>query len=135
MIQLLRWVVVSGAGIEVVHVSGRFLSKRRDAQLAKTALILIGVGWVISVGDLFLPVMIVPPPGLIAFILTGVISIVTNVAAALLAGNLILRHVNRSRRIKAEYPGHAVAGGSLLVLAAVSFIGERMLGLVVAIHG
>ena len=127
MVQLVRWLVTSGVGIRVVRGSGRLLSHRPAQQLTRTALGLLLLGWVVSVGDLLVPVLALPPLGLLLFIVAGFVSVGTCVAAAVIAGNLILRHVRGPEGSAAGYAG-------LLLLAAASLIAERVVGLVSAVH-
>lgn len=135
MVQLVRWLVASGVGAEVVKGSSRLMSHRPDRQLMGTALVLLLVGWVVSVGDLLVPLLALAPLGLLLFLTAGFVSIGTCVAAAVVAGNLILRRVRSTGAATAGYAGHGLLGAGLLLLAAASLVAERVVGLVAAIHG
>jgi len=135
LVQLVKWLMFSGAGIEALRSSTRMLVTKHDNQLIRSAVILLVLGWLVTIGDLLLPIPSLPPVGLLIFILAGIVSVVANIASSVFAGNLILRRANGNRIHAESHAGPAVAGGMLIFAALASLAAERVLGLVAAVHG
>ena len=135
LVQLVRWLVFSGAGAKALRSSTRLLAMKHDKQLIKAAVTLLVLGWLVTIGDLLLPSRNLPPLGLLIFILAGIVSVVANIASSVFAGNLILRKVKGNRIHSDGEAGHAIGGGMLIFTALASLAAERVISLVFAVHG
>jgi hypothetical protein len=135
LVQLVRWLVFSGAGIRALRSSTHLLATKHNKQLIRAAVILLILGWLVTIGDLLLPIPSLPPVGLLIFIFAGIVSVVANIASSVFAGNLILRRVNGNRTHPGSHQGHTITGGMLIFAAVVSVAAERVLALIAAIHG
>ena len=123
LVQLVKWLVFSGAGVLALRSSTRVLATKHDKQLIRAAMILLILGWLVTIGDLLI------------FILAGIVSVVANIVSSVFAGNLILRRANRNRFHSGSHAGQAIAGGMLIFAALASLATERVMGLVAAVRG
>lgn len=132
MLQLLRLLLASGL---LPAIRARLIDVRYPtARLLQGGAAALLIGWVVIIADGFLPVMAVAPVGLIAFVLATAVSIASNVVATLCA----LAVVYRRSRTATQTPvtgGQTAVAVLIVALAVVSFVGERVLSLVVAVNG
>lgn len=131
---LIRWLVISGGAATLVRAAGGPLRRTEDGRVLRGGALLLLVSWILTIADAFLPVMTLPPLGLLAFLFCTVVSITTAIASAVLAGIVVLR---RTGKVPAPAGSARVGFGLpalLIVAAAISVLGERILSIVAAVH-
>jgi len=85
----------------------------------------------VTLADGFLPVMAVPPLGLIVFLLAMIVGIRSNVLELMFAITVIYRSMRTTPDFRI-YSGLATLAGLVALLAVLSFVGRRVLSLVLA---
>ncbi|MGN6325885.1 hypothetical protein [Pseudolysinimonas sp.] len=130
---LLRWLLISGGAAALARIGGGPFRRASDQRILAGATLVLGGSWILTVADAFLPVMAVPPLGLLSFLLANVVSIASAIAAGALSVLVLAR---RTGRVPVPAGGTRVGVGLplLVIVAAVaSFIGERALSIIAAV--
>ena len=135
MNQLLRWLIVSGGALAIGRSLTQPLRRFADAQLARTAWLLLAVSWVVVIAETFLPVMAIPPFGVVLFLLSLVLSIGAVTTAAVLGLVVILRKSDTARSADDPSRISPVIPALIVAAALASFFAERIIGIVAAVNG
>lgn len=92
---LIRWLFISGGAVTLARTMSGPLARSADARIIRGGFLLLLGSWLLTIADAFVPVMTLPPLGLLLFLFATAVSVASAIAAALLAGIVLLRRTGR----------------------------------------